>query len=102
MASFDIVLCTEVFEHVEKWPLILDTIHEALVPGGAAFVTFASEGRRPHGARGEHDVPAGEWYANVSRAEFRQALLRGPAWADFGVAYNPNPGDIYAWFKKGR
>lgn len=101
LPAFDLVLCTEVFEHVEKWPLILDTIHEALVPGGHAFLSFASEGRRPHGARGEHDVPEGEWYRNVSRSEFRQALLRTAyQWSDFGCVYNPNPGDIYAWLRK--
>lgn len=100
LPAFDIVLCTEMFEHVEKWPLVLDTIHAALVKGGHAFITFASEGRRPHGARGEHDVPAGEWYRNVSRTEFAQAVVRGPAWSDLGIVYNANPGDIYAWLRK--
>ncbi len=101
LPAFDLVLCTEVFEHVEKWPLVLDTIHEALMPGGHAFLSFASEGRRPHGARGEHDVPEGEWYRNVSRSEFRQALLRtADQWSDFGCVYNANPGDIYAWLRR--
>lgn len=108
LPAFDIVLCTEVFEHVEKWPLILDTIHEALVPGGHAFLTFASTGRRPHGARGELDPPAGEWYRNVSPEEFQHAVQNvgllvdyaTPPWSAGHMCYNPNPGDIYAWLRK--
>lgn len=108
LPAFDIVLCTEVLEHVEHWPLILGTIHAALVPGGYAFITCASTGRRPHGARGEHDVPDGEWYRNVDPEMFQAAvqivgLLEDYAerpWSAGHLTYNPNPGDLYAWLRK--
>lgn len=105
---FDIVLCTEVFEHVKYWPLILGTIHAALNPGGYAFITCASTGRRPHGARGELDPPEGEHYENVSPELFRAAVqsvglledYAEPPWSAGHLCYNPNPGDLYAWLRK--
>lgn len=125
---FDVVLCTEVLEHVKDWRNVLDNAWAVLAPGGFAFFTFAATdnrtfGRRPHGARGEHDVPAGEYYGNVVVDEFLAHLTRvvdqsreldhtlaaerivpavlvGNREQFCGVTTNPNPGDMYAWFRK--
>jgi len=100
---FDVVLCTELLEHVRDWHLVLETIDRVLTPGGYAFITCAGTdgrtGRRPHGARGELDPPLGEHYQNVNIERFRRMVERG-SWADTQASYNPDPGDIYAWMRK--
>src|SRR5512139_114707 len=63
--EYDVVVCCEVFEHAEKWPAILRTIHGALKPGGLAILTMAGPGRMQHsGVDGEHRLLDGEWYGN--------------------------------------
>jgi SAM-dependent methyltransferase len=103
LPAYDIVLCTELLEHVKDWPAVLETIWHALVPDGHAFITCASTGRRPHGARGEHDVPPGEHYANVHPDELRDKVSRMyQAGMKFegAMRYTAVPGDLYAWFRK--
>ena len=94
---FDLVVSTEVLEHVEHWPAVLRTAAQALEPGGpeALFVTCASTGRRPHGASGEMDPPPGEWYGNVPPGLLEARLL--DAFERVAVEYRANPGDAYAW-----
>jgi Methyltransferase domain len=95
--QFDIVVCTEVLEHVEKWGALLRTATQALEPGGPEmlFVTCASTGRRPHGASGAMDPAPGEWYDNVSPAALRDALVGLFRYSH--VEYRANPGDAYGW-----
>jgi SAM-dependent methyltransferase len=92
---FDLVVCTEVLEHVEKWAALLRTAAHALEPGGpeVLFVTCASTGRRPHGASGEMDPPPGEWYANVPPGLLEARLL--DVFEHVAVEYRANPGDAY-------
>jgi len=106
--AVDLVLCTELLEHVPPpagldpdtgWMAVLGTIHRVLKPGGFAFVTCASTGRRPHGARGEMDPPQGEHYRNVDPDLFMDTV-QGQPWADYDWQFNPNPGDLYAWMRK--
>jgi hypothetical protein len=94
---FDLVICTEVLEHVEKWGALLRTASQALEPGGPEmlFVTCASTGRRPHGASGAMDPAPGEWYDNVSPAALRDALVGLFQYSH--VEYRANPGDAYGW-----
>ena len=94
---FDIVVCTEVLEHVERWGAVLRTASEALEPGGpeALFVTCASTGRPEHGASGGPRPLPGEWYGNVSPAALRDALAGLFRYSH--VEYRANPGDAYAW-----
>lgn len=93
---FDLVVCTEVLEHVQGWRALLRTAAQALEPGGPEllFVTCASTGRRPHGASGELDPPLGEWYANVPAEEVRAGLAA--CFWDVVVEYRMLPGDAYA------
>lgn len=94
---FDIVVCTEVLEHVQQWRNLLKTCAQALDPMGSQllFVTAASDGRRPHGASGAMDPAPDEWYRNVPPGDVASelALLFNNSKAD----YNPVPGDVYAW-----
>lgn len=97
MPRFDIVVCTEVLEHVQQWRNLLKTCAQALDPMGAQllFVTAASDGRRPHGASGAMDPAPGEWYRNVHAGDVINEL--GLLFNNSGGEYNPNPGDVYAW-----
>ena len=103
---FDVVLCTEVLEHVADWSSVVRNAWTVLSPDGFAFFTFAGTNgrtwaRRPHGARGEHDVPNGEHYANVPLHDFQAVVADTVVLVNhFEVMVRPNPGDIYCWFRK--
>lgn len=75
--AYDVVVCTEVLEHVKDWPQILATAYQALDNNGLLILTCAGPGRRPHPATTEDwDPPLGEWYQNVSHLDVRAALVR--------------------------
>lgn len=95
--NYDIVIATELFEHAEKWPAIIANMSSVLSIDGHQLLiaTCASDGRMPHGARGEYGVPEGEYYGNVSPADLERELR---AWFELvHVEYNPHPGDAYMW-----
>lgn len=94
---FDLVVSTEVLEHVPAWRELIRVCGQALDPRGPQllFVTCASDGRRPHGATGAMDPAPGEWYRNVSWQELSDEM---ETWFRTStVTYNPNPGDLYGW-----
>lgn len=91
---YDVVVCTEVFEHTPEWPEIVDTAAAALRDGGFLILTMAGPNRSPHGASGGGPVP-GEFYQNVSPRDLADKLNAG-GWADVHVSYLPNPGDTRA------
>jgi hypothetical protein len=93
--SWDLVVSTELLEHVERWPDVLLSAACALDIGGSFFVTCASIGRRPHGARGGYDPEPGEHYANISPDKLRYFMRMH--FRDVNVTYNPIPGDLYTW-----
>jgi len=62
---FDVVLCTEVFEHTARWPEMCATAKRALAPGGVFVVTCAGPGRHPHSGFDGEQVRPGEHYENV-------------------------------------
>lgn len=94
---YDIIVSTEMFEHVEDWRGAIRTCAQALDPFSTSmiFITCASTGRRPHGASGEWDPPPSEWYQNVAPDEMERQLSK--FFAHHEVTYNPMPGDVYAW-----
>ena len=94
---FDVVVATEVFEHVEDWPAILRTMGNALNPDGAGVLlaTCASTNRPPHGATGAPLPAVGEWYRNVDPGPLEQALQQRFPYS--GVRYQYPPGDAYMW-----
>lgn len=92
---YDVVTCTEVFEHTASWREIVATCAAALTCDGHLFVTCASDGRPPHGSEGTEVVPPGEHYANVDVSELRDELRQH--FINVCVVYRFPPGDAYAW-----
>lgn len=94
---FDVVMATELLEHVEDWPAVVATMRSALDPDGPGIllVTCASTDRRPHGATGARWVAEGEHYANVDPVDLADIL--GRSFRVCGVRYQFPPGDAYAW-----
>lgn len=93
----DVIVSTELLEHVENWRAVLRTAAQALASDGPQwlFLTCASTGRGVHGASGEVSPPPGEWYGNVDPQDLRAELQKH--FTNVFVTYNPNPGDAYAW-----
>ena len=72
---WDIVLCCEVFEHVEKWREIVRTAWLAVRDnGGRVIFTCAGEGRAPHSGIEATAITPGEYYGNVTADELRAAM----------------------------
>jgi hypothetical protein len=92
---WDLIICTEVFEHVEDWPAIIRTARAATAPWGAFVATCASTNRPQHGATGAPLPAPGEWYRNVDPEDLRRVLLEHFQRAD--VVYRYPPGDAYMW-----
>lgn len=95
--KYDLVLSTEVLEHLEDWRGIMTTCAEALETGGILILTCASVGRPPHSAHGVVPVPPGEWYANVPVPEIEKAAEG--LFTYFEAEFNREHGDAYliAW-----
>jgi len=94
--EYDVVVCTEVFEHTADWPQICATAHKALRPGGQLILTMAGPGRPPHSAvDGGWTLHEGEYYGNVAPTEL-QAVLEGCGFADVVVDYQTSPADTRA------
>lgn len=91
--EYDLVLCTEVFEHTSEWPKIIDTACKALVTGGLFVITCAGTGRMPHSAIDGAALRPGEYYRNLSAEDLGDALyFRG---FEAKPIYNPHSNDIY-------
>lgn len=74
---FDVVVCTEVFEHTPVWPQLCRTARQLLVPGGLFITTMAGPGRAVHSAvDGGPDLRPDEWYANVEPEALETTLNR--------------------------
>lgn len=93
--QFEIVIATEVFEHVEDWPAIIATARKALVDTGVLLTTCASTGRKIHGATGARKPAPGEWYGNVDPDELADELINHFSACE--VRFQEKPGDAYAW-----
>jgi len=82
-ASFDLVLCTQVLEHVEDPVAVLSEIHRVLRPGGAALIST-------HGVFLFHPDPpeAGSDYWRWTHAGLRKAVGAAGDWREIGVQPN--------------
>ena len=63
--AYDVVVCTEVFEHTPAWRDLVRTAWSALRPGGVLVATMAGPLRAPHSAVDGGQVRPGEHYANI-------------------------------------
>lgn len=93
--AYDVVVCTEVFEHTHVWPQICATAYTALRAGGQLILTMAGPGRQPHSAVDGASIRDGEYYANVDPAELER-VLKECGFTDVTVDYQPNPADTRA------
>lgn len=93
--AWDLVVSTEMLEHVDDWRGILAAAASALVPDGHLLLTCASIGRPEHGQSGGPAPLPGEHYGNVSATDLGVALAG--LFSEHSVTYNPTPGDVYAW-----
>lgn len=101
----DMVICMEVFEHVEHWSNLVAHAAEILHPGwGVMLVTAAGDGRRPHSGVDGGPVRHGEWYRNLGLTDLLRCLdqhfrlVQGESGPGEPLALlNPvAPGDVYA------
>jgi SAM-dependent methyltransferase len=86
--SFDLVLCTQVLEHVQDPAAVLAEIHRLLRPGGAALVST-------HGVFLYHPDPPdtdGDYW-RWTHAGLRKAVRESGEWSEIGVQAN---GDVVA------
>lgn len=92
--AYDVVVCTEVFEHTPDWRGILGTVYEALTPDGVFIATMAGPGRPVHSAvDGGGYLHPGEWYGNVEPNDLRDAL-KAAGFTRATVDAQPSPADV--------
>jgi SAM-dependent methyltransferase len=84
--TFDVVLCTEVFEHVEDDAAqsIIDNAYRHLDPGGTFVATMAGVGRHPHSAIEAIALQPGEFYRNIT-IDLLDAWLTTAGFVDFSI-----------------
>lgn len=68
---YDVIICSNVFEHVEDWRLGVRRVHAALKPGGVMF--FESTSKFSF-TSGEYHFPLYGWYPNGARYFLRKKL----------------------------
>jgi hypothetical protein len=94
--EYDVVVCTEVFEHTANWPQICVTAYKALTVGGLFIATMAGPGRPPHSAiDGGWTLHPGEHYANVHPAELA-GQLAAAGFSDICTDQQHSPADTRA------
>lgn len=93
--EFDVVVCTELFEHTPVWPDICVTAFKALRSGGRLVATMAGPGRPPHGAWGAAWLARDEWYGNVDPDRLRE-VLESTGYIDVVVDRRFSPADVRA------
>lgn len=72
---YDLVISTEMLEHLSQWGAAIEAVHEVLRPGGWFVGTCASIRRGPHGATGAPLPAEGEWYQNVWPSDLVTELI---------------------------
>ena len=72
---YDLVISTEMLEHVPDWHLSVYVASQVLRPGGWFVGTCASLHRAPHGATGAPTPAPDEWYRNASPDDLCAHLL---------------------------
>ena len=94
--EYDVIVCTEVFEHTPDWPQICTTAFKACKTGGRLILTMAGPGRPAHSAvDGGWQLHPGEHYANVHPDSLRRVLEQA-GWRDVVVDQQHSPADVRA------
>jgi len=71
---YDLVISTEMLEHLDGIGYAIGSAWKVLRPGGWFVGTCASSGRAPHGATGAPTPAPGEWYENVNPSDLSERL----------------------------
>jgi len=94
--KWDMVICTETFEHIptEKHLPILKMMAKATNPGSYLVFTCATDPRHRHAANGDPSISPDEYYGNVDPELLKKNLTKAK-WTVEEFIVNPHPGDIY-------
>jgi len=93
--TYDLIVCTEVFEHTPDWPAILCTAYIAAAPGARIVLTMAGPGRPEHSAIDGGPLRPDEHYRPVDPDELAVCLAAAD-WAQVDVEFRPSPADTRA------
>jgi SAM-dependent methyltransferase len=97
---WDLILCTEVFEHTPDWRGICEMAYAACKPGGRFLISCASGDRLPHSAIDEQPIRPEEHYANVDATELGE-VLSAVGWQDLELRLIRGGLDLQATAVKG-
>lgn len=98
--EYQVVVCTEVFEHTASWPQICQTAFKACAPGGMFIATMAGPGRPAHSAvDGGWQLHPGEYYGNVDPGRLEREL-ETCGFVDVTVDQQFSPADVRAIARK--
>lgn len=90
----DTVVCCEVLEHSDEWPMIVNAAGRVLGKDGVAIFTCATNGRLPHSAVDGGAIRDGEYYGNVDPLEMTSILDK--SFAQYELEIDSVAGDLYA------
>jgi 2-polyprenyl-3-methyl-5-hydroxy-6-metoxy-1,4-benzoquinol methylase len=82
--QYDVIVCSNVFEHVENWRLGLRKVHRALKPGGVMF--FESTNKFSF-TSAEYSFPLYGWLPDALRYKLR-IFMQGPDVMKLGIDFN--------------
>lgn len=70
-----VVVCTNVFEHVQDWPALVRAAYNILRPDGQLWVQCGGPGFQVHSGRTETlELEPGEWYGNVAHTALEAVM----------------------------
>jgi len=72
----NLVICAEVFEHVQHWRELVQAAWRMLIPGGLFLATCGGPGRDPHSGIDGGTVRPAEWYCNLTPADVAAGMER--------------------------
>ncbi len=93
--EYDLVICTEVFEHTPEWRDICKTAFKALKSDHNFLVTCAGPERPRHSAIDGAEIRKGEYYWNI-QPHLLGMHLKSIGFQHVLIAYDPHAGDVYA------
>lgn len=106
LGQFDVILCSEVFEHDAEWKLTLQSAANRLAAGGVLITSCAATGRPEHGTPSTDPTQSpgtsgqDDWhYANLTRKEVEKQLINVGLTTLF-VWFNRMSSDLYTISKK--
>lgn len=100
-APYDVVVCCEVLEHADNAGAIVRNALDQVAVGGSFVMTCAGEGRPAHSAVDGGPLRDGEYYANVTAAQFEEWVDdSGIAVSYVALTEYARPGDLYAHVRR--